>query len=58
MSPLRSQSALEYPQMDSPFFPPLPSPGYFISEKETEVHGSLPKLRSPKKTLHGCRAWV
>ena len=37
MSSLRSQSPLEYPQMHSPSFPPLPSPGYRISKKEIEV---------------------
>ena len=37
------------------FLPPLPSPGYRISEKEIEVHGSsLPKTCGPKNTLHGC----
>ena len=56
MSSLRSQSPLEYPQTHSP---PLPSPGYRISEKEIEVHGSsLPKLCGPKKTPRGCRARV
>ena len=37
MSSLRYQSPLEYPQMHSPSFPPLPSPGYRISKKEIEV---------------------
>ena len=57
MSSLRSQSPLEYPQTHSPSVPPLPSPGYCISEKEIEVYGfSLPKTHDPKKTLHGCHS--
>ena len=59
MSSLRSQSPLEYPQMHSPFLPPLPSPGSRVSEKEIEVRGSsLPKPHGPKKTPHGYRSWV
>ena len=59
MSSLRSQSPLEYPQMHSPFLPPLPSPGSRVSEKEIEVRGSsLPKSHGPQKTPNGCCAWV
>ena len=39
------------PTNSQSFLPPLPSPGYRISEKEIEVRGSsLPRPHGPKKT--------
>ena len=50
MSSLRSQIPSLRPTNAQSFLPPLPRPGYHISEKEIEVHGSLPKSHGSKKT--------